>query len=356
MSAARYLTVVAATAALCFALVWGWVATAPLAYLDPEYPAWLAKIELLQSCDLGEVVVVGDSRAAVGILPALLPVKTTNLAVGGGHSVEAYEAVRRALACPAPPRRVIVSLVPEHFMAPDLFWERSVRFGFMDGPALADLRGTEARLGDPSLDQPKRDDGLTPAVRATLFRWRFPTLYVDSLLKSGGFLRLAQNRRTLAAVLAARGQYFFGTANGSSAVAAEGRLARFDPLPVMDAYFDRMLSLLAAHGIPVEFVAMPVNEATWAHVSPTLRDGFAAYLAGYAARYPDFHVAQPLMPHWPDTAFGDGFSHLNPTGAARFSAAFGGWLQRRLADLGSADQASPSTSSAWSLNASPATR
>ena len=320
MSAARYLTVLTAVAALCFALVWGWVAAMPLAYLDPEYPAWLAKTELLRLCDLGEIVVVGDSRAAVGILPALLPVKATNLAVGGGHPVEAYEAVRRALACPVPPRRVIVSLVPGHFMEPDLFWERSVRFGFMAADALADLRQTSARLGDTSLDRPKRDDGLTPSLRAMLFRWRFPSLYVDSLLKSAGFLRLAQNRRMLAEVFAARGQYFFGTANGSSGVAAEGRLARFGPLPVMDAYFDRMLSLLASRGIPAEFVAMPLNATTWARVSPALREGFAAYLAGYTARYPGLHVAEPVMPHWPDEAFGDGFSHLNPGGAERFSA------------------------------------
>ena len=29
------------------------------------------------------------------------------------------------------------------------------------------------------------------------------------------------------------------------------------------------------------------------------------------------------MPHWPDALFGDGFAHLNPDGAARFSAGLG---------------------------------
>ena len=61
----------------------------PLAYLDPEYPSWLAKRQMLGQCDLGDVLVVGDSRAAVNIVPALLDVKTTNLAVGGGQAIEA---------------------------------------------------------------------------------------------------------------------------------------------------------------------------------------------------------------------------------------------------------------------------
>ena len=110
MSPRRYLAVLALTAVVGFALVWAWVAAMPLAYLDPEYPAWRAKLDLLRRCDLGDVLVVGDSRAAVDVMPALLPVRATNLAVGGGETIEAYVALSRALACPVPPRRVVISL------------------------------------------------------------------------------------------------------------------------------------------------------------------------------------------------------------------------------------------------------
>jgi len=92
---------------------------------------------------------------------------------------------------------------------------------------------------------------------------------------------------------------------------------------VLDAYFDRMLALLAARHVTTDFVAMPLNAATWHAVRPAVRDGFAAYLAGYAARYPNFHVIGPLMPDWNDGWFGDEFAHLNPAGAALFSARFG---------------------------------
>ncbi len=83
VSAPAFLGVMAATGVLAFALLWAWVVLAPLAFLDPEYPAWVAKRSLLAHCDLGEVVVVGNSRAAADVLPALLPLRATNLAVGG---------------------------------------------------------------------------------------------------------------------------------------------------------------------------------------------------------------------------------------------------------------------------------
>ncbi len=330
VSIPRYLAVLATVMVAGFVLAWAWVAAIPLAYLDPEYPVWRAKLAMLYRCDLGDVLLVGDSRIAVDVIPALLPMKATNLALGGGMPIEAYIVVARALACPIPPRRVVISLDAEHFAAPDLFWERSVKFGFVTLADLALLRRVGRETGDASLETPKVPDGLPSALRGWLYQWRFPSLYFGSLAKGRGFLRLWRNQATFAAALAARGQSFFGRDAGSSTVAAEGRMAAFVPLPVLDRYFDRMLALLAARGIPVDFIAMPMNQATGRAVLPAVRAGFAAYLARYEARYPGFHVVGSPMPAWPDRYFGDGFSHLNPGGAALLSAAFAECLHGRL--------------------------
>lgn len=144
----RYLAFTVATMLLSLGLVWTWVVVAPLAFLDPEYPAWLAKERMLASCDLGELVVVGDSRAAVDIIPTALPMPAVNLAVGGGSPIEAYVAASRALGCPTPPRRVIVSFNAVHFTEPDLFWERSVHFGFVRDTDLADLQRASEQLNN----------------------------------------------------------------------------------------------------------------------------------------------------------------------------------------------------------------
>jgi hypothetical protein len=101
----------------------------------------------------------------------------------------------------------------------------------------------------------------------------------------------------------------------------------FRPLPILDLYFDRLLALLAAHGIPSWFAAMPVNDSTWQRVRPVMRDQFAAYLADYERRYPLFILAGDLMLHWPDRFFGDQSCHLNPEGAERFSVLLAQRLQ-----------------------------
>jgi len=168
----RYLLVLGGTFAAGLAVAWLWVAAMPLAFLDPEYPYWRAKQELLARCDLGRVLVLGDSRAAVDIIPSRLPVPATNLAVGGGEAIEAHAVLTRALACPGHPSRVVLSFDPWHFVHPDLFWERTVRFGFLGLSELQALRRTGERLGDASFSAPHAPDGLPGPVRDLLYAAR----------------------------------------------------------------------------------------------------------------------------------------------------------------------------------------
>jgi hypothetical protein len=161
-----------------------------------------------------------------------------------------------------------------------------------------------------------------------LERLRFPRLYFASLAHGGGFLRWWHNQGVLRSALADRGHYHFGIADGSDAVALEGHLLAFQPLPILDRYFDKILALLASRGIESRFIAMPVNQATWQAVRPETRDGFFAYLDNYRRRYPLFHVDTDLMPRLPNGDFGDEYCHLNLAGAERFSAA----LAERLKD------------------------
>ncbi len=323
----RYLRLLAASAVLSFALVWVWVATMPMAFMDAEYPSWRAKQRMLDRCDAGEAIILGDSRAAADIIPNRLPFRTSNLAIGGGEAIEAVAALTRVLACPTHPRLAIVSLDPGHFTRPDLFWDRSVRFGALSAQDITALRQASRRIGDPSVYHAGRGDGLPFIVRDWLYEIRFPPLYFANLLRAGGLFHWAGNQRRLAAALSARGHYYFGTAPGSDAVALDGHLDSFRPLPILDHYFDKLLAMLDQNGIETLFIAMPTNQATWRQVHPAMRDQFAAYLAGYERRYKHFHVVSEITPHWPDRFFGDRFCHLNPAGAERFSALLAQRLQ-----------------------------
>jgi hypothetical protein len=217
-----------------------------------------------------------------------------------------------------------------------------VRFGLLDRQEIAQVRAVSRQLGDQLVLQPRLPDGLPgegsgfAGLRGALYALRFPPLYFNSLVKGGVFLRWGRNQAAFEATLASRGHYHFGTADGSSVVAVEGSLPGFTPSPVLAWHFDRMLARLDAAGIEADFVAMPINQATARAMHPALRDGFAAWLAGYAARYRRFHVVTDTAPAWDDRYFGDGFSHLNPRGAALFSAWLGACLELRFAGQGCA--------------------
>ncbi len=323
----RYLLTLALSAMLTFALVWVWILAMPMAFMDPEYASWRAKEVLLERCDLGEAIILGDSRAAADILPARMPFRMANLAVGGGEAIEAYAALSRALECPSPPRLVIISLDPGHFVRPDMFWERSVRYGFLSQADIASLRDASRQTGDASIYEARHAEGLPTRLRDVLYRIHFPPLYFASLAHGVGFLRWSANHRAFQTTLSAMGHYYFGTEPGSSSVALDGHLAAFVPLPILDFYFDKLVGELDRRGIDTRFMAMPVNQATWNEVLPDVREQFTAYLAGYERRYPHFKVASDAIRHWPDRYFGDMFNHLNPEGAERFSSELAQRLQ-----------------------------
>ena len=194
MPPSRYLWLVATSALASFAAVGLWVAAMPMAYLDPEYAFWRARQDLVRSCDLGRMLILGDSRAAAGILPGAMPLPTTNLAMGGGKAIEALVVLRRSLACPDPPERVIISLDAAHFMQPDLFWERTVRYGLLDRQDLRELAAASRAHNDWSVFDARRTDGLPADVRIALYRTWFPSLYFSNLAKGGVFMRWWTNR------------------------------------------------------------------------------------------------------------------------------------------------------------------
>jgi hypothetical protein len=319
MRMSAYLIRAAGGAVVGFLALWAWIAAAPLAYLDPEYPAWRAKREMILACDLGDLVILGDSRPAAGILPALLPGTATNLAVGGGKPVEALAMLRLIRACPNPPARFLLSFDPGHFMAADLLWERSVRYGLLRRPDLRELADLSAANNDWSVHEARRADFLTPWARAWVYTLRLPPLYFNSVIKSGGFLRWWSNEAARVRALRNRGQYFFGTASGSSAIAADASLPRFAPNKVLDVAFDRLLELLS--GADIWFLPMPINQATNQAMAADIRRDFTRYLAAKADRFPGLRIVEPRAWAWPDSYFGDSFSHLNQAGAWRFSQA-----------------------------------
>ena len=319
-SPGRYLLVMGLVLVLGLGFSWVWSAKMKLAFLDPEYAAWSAKQDLVARCDLGDLLVLGDSRAGAGMMPTRLPGNGVNISVGGAKPVEMYFFLRRAMACPNMPHHVLLSIDAGHFHSTDTFWERSARFGTFSMADLHEIEAVARQTGDESLFDQPRSDGFPNLLRDFLYATSFPTLNFASMTRGGLFMRYAHNIDERNKTLLARGHHLFGNDSSDTTEADDASLDSFQVLPLEGWYFDRMLQEMQARGIRVDFVTVPVNEATAAHITPQLREGFAAYLAAAARRHPNFHVLVPPIPSLPNRYFGDIFAHLNQSGAELFSA------------------------------------
>ena len=289
-------------------LVWAYVAFLPMAYMEGGYPAWVAKMQMLRRCELGDVAFLGDSRLEAGVEPRLLPVPASNFGVAAGTAVETRITVDRALTCPNPPRQAVVSLSPEHFGALSrFFWLLSVRYGFVSPGDLWATETLAGSLGDTQALAARTPDGLSGRLRDWLYAVRFPSLSFGSLVQGRVFGRYAANEARLRAVLADRGWSEYAQVDNPAP-----EPVRFDRTALQSAEFEAALAALRQHGIPVRLLIMPSAQ------EPERAAEYLAYLADVAKRFPGVDLATRTVPIWPASLFADGI-HLNGAGAKLFS-------------------------------------
>ena len=329
-AAPRFLTWCLVAFTLSFGLVWLYVAAMPMAFLSRDYPLWIAKRTMLDECRLGDVAVFGDSRTLAGTEPSVMPVPVMNFALSGTTPIETYFAVRRALRCPTPPKLVVIAHGPLKFMSDSDYWDFGARTGFFNYNDMQEVNTDAARLQDDEIAALRHGDQLSPALRGALFSIRFPAFYFDSLVNAFALGRWQHNITAMQAALMSSGHALFGLANGSSDVAGDASATAYATSPLIDLYFSRTIALLAQRGVPVIVLSMPINQATFERMQPSVRQDFAAYLQQKSNQFPNLRVVGPTIPCWPDRFFGDAW-HFNADGAAAFSAALGALLHNVLA-------------------------
>jgi hypothetical protein len=336
LSARGFLGWFAASFLLSFALLWIYVATLPMAFMNRDFPLLAAKRMLLAECRPNTVDVFGDSRAVAGIVPQVMPFPVTNFAMSGTSPVETYFAVKRVLGCPQPPRLVVIAHSAVKYTSDNDFWTFSARTGFLNYAELRQVEGDAKALHDHQLDNAQGGVPLPPWLRDRLFAARFPPLYFSSLVNGFVAARYWHNKAAMQASLETSGQALFGRVPGSASIADEAENSPFHVLPLTDLYFQRSLALLAAHKVPVVILTMPLNQATYREMSPQLGRSFDAYLTQRVQRLPNVLLADSRIPCWPNRAFGDAW-HFNQAGAEAYSRGLGARLQAIMA--GSTDSA-----------------
>jgi hypothetical protein len=325
ISASGFLAWCGISFVVSFGLVWLYVATMPMAFLSRDYPLSIAKRTLIDECRAGSVAVFGDSRTLAATIPSAMPIPVTNLAQSGSSPIETFFAVRRALRCATAPKLVVIAHGPLKFSSDSDYWASFARNGVLNYADMREVDHDAALLHDTGIQDLVPGDQMRPVVRELLYSIRFPAFYFDSLVNGFVAARWQHNRNALRENLQSSGHALFGTAPGSSGVAAEGWDVTYRASPLIDWYFSRTLAMLSERGIPVIFVSIPINHATYGRMPEELSDHFGDYLRSKAKQFPGFHVVGPTIPCWPDEFFGDAW-HLNARGAQLYSRTLGTWL------------------------------
>ena len=305
----RYLAVFFATIVVILAAAWVYTATLPAAFMESGYASWAAKKSMLAGCNLGQIAFFGDSRLEAGVIPAELPVPSTNFGLAAGTAVEARVAIDRALRCPDLPRQAVISLVPEHFgPLSRYYWLLSIRYGFLSAGDVLAVERLAGELGDPDSLATPTPDGLSGRPRDWLYAAGFPSFSFGSLVQGRVFGRYDGNRARIAAIEHDRGWTDYV---GGDRVKPE-HPDRFELTKLQNAELEAGIAALRARGVAVALLIMPFS-AGHEETDATL-SAYTAYLAGHTG----VTLLDPSIPIWPATAFADG-AHLTPGQAARFT-------------------------------------
>jgi hypothetical protein len=303
---------------LLFSVCWIWVIREPMSYHDPDYSVWRAKVSLLEKGD-SRLVILGDSCAEDDMLPGRLGPGVINLGSAGTTPIDAYFVAKKIVALKSPPRAVVISFIPFHFInpTPPLFWGR-MTFDSLSGEDLEEIRQTSRDLNDSVLFGNRSPGDIDARLKILLLSWKFPSFDAPALMKTIVASRYRENMEAYNQTLADRGQRYRTIIKDSDRLDDNSALKDFVPSKLIDAYFDKTLALFSSKGIPVYFLGMPHRVLSDQYYSADLRKNYARYLAGYASRYPNFHVLDDLLPCYPMQYFGD-YAHLNADGALVWS-------------------------------------
>jgi hypothetical protein len=316
-SIARFIFATVLFFLLVFVSAWMWAVNGRMWFLDREYPMWLSKSMMVETCSLGDTVIMGDSRPMADLVPEHLG-NASNLALGGSVPIEGYYLAERIVRCPELPKRVIVSFAPWHFIKAGVYWPRTALFGFLNREEMEEVRHVSRRLNDPVIYSVGLTGGLD-LIKNYSYSVSLPSYYFPAMVNALFVGRKKQNDAILETTLRNRGHHLFGQANGAAwPNNEETKLVAFKPSRLLEHYFDRMITLLGQRGIEVAFMSMPVNERTRAGINPTMLEAFRGFLTAKAERHSNFRAVGEFPPVLDAEYFGDP-EHLNERGARMWS-------------------------------------
>ncbi len=304
-------------------ILMGLAAATPMSYMPIEYSMWSEEKDFVTTKMTGavkntdpKIVVIGDSRAKSGVLPKLLDSDggVYNIAIGGCNSIEMYYALEDYLKKHKKPEKAIVIFAPYHFCDIDN-WGQTQTFNYLSTDRLLSVYVEALK---------SRETGLLGEHFFTdvfSYKLRLPNKYLSYIYTARVNGRLGENRDKYDSVRADLGYTEFGSEKGNDKANYETHHEVFDLSPLVNLYYQRLLTLADENGIEVYVLQAPVNETSDGLITDEFRQGFAELMHEVKNAHPSF-VVEDEIPVYENRYFGDN-NHLNRGGAEKFTAEIG---------------------------------
>ncbi|MCH5280559.1 MAG: hypothetical protein J1E61_03755 [Lachnospiraceae bacterium] len=261
--------------------------------------------------DDNRVIILGDSRTKAGMIPEVLSGDCYNLALGGTTPIEGYYTLKEYLENHPAPQCVFISYAPMHYMGIDALWTRNIYFHVMNDEDAVELFQIAASSQEKEQILPEHY-----FINYAMYRFYLPNKYGTAVKNAISSDRLDVNREKYDQVTLARGQNYFGLANGSSDVNGEAKEVDFIPSETVTLYLQRIFDLCNEEGIRVIVEQMPMNETSRLILTEDFKTHFRVYINKLAEDNPTVEISGELY-MYPNAYFGDA-DHLNPEGASAF--------------------------------------
>lgn len=273
-------------------------------YMNQEYPMWSSIKHKMNSNHHGEYnfLFIGDSRAKTGFIPQEFDshvLKSLNLSIGGGTPIEAYFSLKSYLSHnkDAPVKYLLFSYAPFHLMIQDSYWNRTVRFDFLETEDYKSILKVVEKLDDRSTL------GDIESKQSDLYTGK----YLIEFFKGITLFRWQKNKEVSVHLEKSHDHYYFGRNNEANSFSQETEFLNFKPSKLLNFYFEETLALAKEHNIKLYYYTMPLSKLSYDKTSSDFIQSYNLYIQNISKKYNMLNLNS--LHYCENSYFGDA-SHL----------------------------------------------
>lgn len=304
---------------LAYAVTFLYVEYLAMSYSYMDYPIYKAQIDFIQNTTSAapnpDVLILGDSRALMGIVPKKISAHGRSLGLTGATSVTSYYALTHYLKNHQAPRVIVLSISPVLFERYPDFYPRGIKYKLLTVADAIETLNEAHQLNDFPFE-------VSPANGNYYWEWllykaNYLLYYKQEILAGRFYQRWHPNQEIYANLEKENG--FMGMPGGSPAHGLDMEADRntFLASPLLAQYFKKLLDLCSEKNIHVLFQAMPLNDTSFKALKPEYVLGYNNFMQTFQKKYPNVQWHSVLLP-FSDEDFADA-SHLNSRAAVTIS-------------------------------------